>query len=777
MADDENSWPPAGAAGTELEAITDPAAGMGTPAAMAQVLREGERRVAALERGGRPVSTGFLVGPDLLLTSGHALASSPGGLTSVEGMTAVFDRLDSPERSPYETGSRVRLLRVLQYSPPTPGESGLTTADVDPSADQMDFALVLLADPPPDAVDDHGNSVPRGFYPLEPDAYDFRGAQPLHVFHHPIGMSLRHTLTSESIQVTAGGRRVRYRTNTMKGSSGGALVDRNGRLVAMHQSSPDRERRFSAGMNQGIPVSLIAAALLAGPHGDRLRSPGHRPAGVPRAEAAPGPVVLGAARMGATMGALLGPWSTHVLVPVQGGTYGRATTSREVVERYLPEDRLQAAGVSLVGDAARVMDVHAGDGATTAAVLAAVLIEEAGGWCARGASPAGIAREAGAAMTRARAELSGLSEPCEDARSVALTATADPELAEAVAAAAKRAGPHGVLFCEPGDSRGVETVTRPGLQIPAGYASPHTVVDPWSGRVTLADPYVLLLDAVVEDGSRLGRLLSRIDSEGRRLLILTTQNDVGLLGALRKIRPEAVPPVVQVGTGGGDRHRLRALAVLTGATILTPETGLRPETAWLDLLGRAGRAVISRNDTVLVGGWGDRAAVDWQIASTRVKRQQSSASRHAALDEMLAMLQAEAVCLRIGADTPGDLTARAGRAERAARAAQAALRSGTVAGGGLAMLRCRAALADPPGTPGAEVVRAALAAPFRQLARSAGMTEGEMESVIVNPGAFCAPDVSSGRGGLPPRDATEILDRALDSAMGALNAFVTVGHK
>ncbi|MBK3576291.1 trypsin-like peptidase domain-containing protein [Streptomyces sp. MBT65] len=755
-----------------LEAMTDPRAGLDSPKALGQALADGECRSAMLERDGHPVASGFLVGPDVLLTTGHTLITSGGGTPDLTGMTAVFDYVEGSPGSLHETGVRVSLDQLLQYSPPAPGERGLglgTAIAYDP-AKHLDFALVRLAGTPLCTAGTHGHEgMSRGHYDLlDPGRYDFRG-DPLYIFQYPSGQKQKYCMAGGARLDEAAGR-VRYRGNTQRGASGGAVTDPRGHLVAMHQSFPDRYRRFGPGENQAIPVFLIARAVRAVLHA-ALSSP-PRPPVPPSAPHASGSlhgaVAQGAVAMADVIGALLGPRASAVTLPGEDGAPVRLVTVRQVVERYVVSDHRHTAGADLVAEAARTTDSRAGDGAATAAVLAAALIAEADRRCALGASPAQVAREADTAMARIRARLARSSEPCTDPRIVAASATPDHELAEKVTAAAVLAGPRGVLVCGPGDSRDVETTLTQGLRIPVGYASPHAVTDHWSGTARLVRPYVLLLDDPVGD-ARLLRLLSRVRAEGRDLLIATSAHDTGLMRALRENTDGPTPPVIQVAEGPGGRHRLRALAVLTGATLLTSGSGLHPETAGVELLGRARSATVSATETVLAGGEGKPAAIARWIASTTEKRQQAAPSRHTPLDEMLSWLSAQAVCLSIGADSPADLPGRTEAAGRAARAAQAALRSGTVDGGGLALLRCSSALADAVAEPGATAVRAALAAPFRLLARSMGMSGAETDRFVEHYGEAPGREAFPGP---PLRDATEIVGLTLDAAMNALDAFL-----
>lgn len=790
-----------------LQAVTEPTAGMQSVQQSKAMLTEAEQQVARLEHRGVPVATGFLVGPGLLLTAGHAVRLGLGacGAEPVSAMVAVFDHGADTGHPLARHGVRIPLAALLDSSPPAtddPVPDGVPTED-----DGLDFALVRLERHPPDVLDPSGVRRPRGYYGLSPDEYTF-GSGTLNVFHHSLRPDPDHG-RSRRERLSPDGRRLRYQgANTLEGSSGSPVVTGDGRLVALHHGYRGNE-------NQAVPTRLIAERVLAGPHAALLR----RALDGLRHHAGPQyPAAAGATAVGGAMGALLGPWPARSAAVGLDGEPVRAADARETAEHFRTADPRRALGIDPVVEAARAMDTTAGDGAATAAVLAAALIREAADRCTAGAEPREVARGAVEALARARDALSGLVAPCTRPGAVTRAATADRHLADAVSAAASLAGPHGILVCEPGVTRTVETpVVRQGLRLPAGHAFPYTTVagaDPWTRRIRLVRPYVLLLDCVTGDGEAFARLRGRIASEGSPLLILTTADTsdprAGLLRALGDAADGPVPTVVRVASVANRHHRLRALALLTGATALTEDSQVLPGTAWFDVLGRVDLALVSARETVLVGGDRDPAVLDRWIAAAPARRALAdSDDEREALDEQLAWLTSRAVTLAVGAETAEELAPRAAAAQRAARAAQAALRSGTVPGGGHALLCVRAALPPDSGSVGTDVVRAALAAPFRLLASRAGIDPVEIERLCAepDPGRLArerpfadlagdrpygdrpygdspygersygeGPDGNGpdgdGSGGDGPRDAVEILDLALEAAAKALVVFL-----
>ncbi|MCL6673262.1 TCP-1/cpn60 chaperonin family protein [Streptomyces panaciradicis] len=769
--------------GSELQAATNPRAGMHSTQEIRARATEAESRVARLERGGSQVATGFLVGPALLLTAGHAVRLSRGmsGAGPVAGMVAVFPSYHDPGHTSAQDAVRIPLIALLDSSPPAPEDPvppGMKTDE-----DGLDFAFVRLAAHPPDLVEPNGLLRPRGYYKLSEEDYVF--GSPLHLFHHPLRQLLDHSNTGDVLY--PGAHRVRYKgANTLQGSSGGPLVTDGGLLVAMHHG-----HHGGMNLNQAIPTSLIASRILSGPHAELLRDALARPLPHIRTPETPVPWRSGigttpgdgARAVGAAMSALLGSRSFGTTVLDPDGRPVSVTDARQVAACFRTADPRAVLGINPVVEAARAMDAASGDGALLAAVLAAALVGEANDQRARGSGLCELFRECAEALDLARAVLVDMAAPCSRPDAVVRGATTDPQVAEAVSAAALLAGPYGVLICEPGVTRTIEgPVVRQGLRVPAGYALPYAAdapgTDAWTRRTRLVKPYVLLLDSVTGDGEAFRRLRDRLARKGRPLLVLTTADGSDLRsGLLRSLCDPAdgpVPTVVRVPAARQGHQRLRSLAVLTGATALTESSRLLPGTAWFDVLGQADLAVVSASETVLMGGAHDPRMLDRWIASTRALMDRAaSESERSALEEQIDWLTSRAVSLAVGGDTQAEIAARTEAAQRAAHTSQAALRCGTVPGGGLALLRARAALPDGTGNPGTHVVRTALAAPFRALATTAGLTPDDVERwcAVGDPDALRR-QASTGLFADLPEDAAEIVLLALDTAKAALTGFL-----
>lgn len=257
-----------------LNAITAALAGLAPLESWEQLSVDARRRVAMLERGGQPVGTGVLVGPDVLLTAGHVIGlvgpvSAPASAAAAADLMAVFDFRPTPGRSPAETGVRVPVSELLDGSPPSAAELGETPPIAEPGPDRLDFALLRLAYAAP-AAQESGTAAARGHYAMAAGAYKFGAQSFFLIFQHPLGNGL-HVSRALGAKSNAAATRFRYTANTMDGSSGSPVIDARGLLVGIHHY-------YVAGLNQAVPVSAIARAVAEGPHPEIL---------LPQAPAAP----------------------------------------------------------------------------------------------------------------------------------------------------------------------------------------------------------------------------------------------------------------------------------------------------------------------------------------------------------------------------------------------------------------------------------------------------------------------------------------------------------
>jgi hypothetical protein len=252
-----------------LSAITSAASGLDDPRPVVQAILDAMRRTALIEVAGTPRGTGFLVGPDLLLTAAHVIDARRWPPAPAPQACAVFDYVAEPGRSLAESGVRVPVVDFIEASLPTDAEIAATPADWDAPADHLDFALLKLgyAVPP-----ERGAAGCRGVYQLDRTVYNFSGSPVLFVLQHPVGQFQKLTWIRTAPKCNTVGTRIRYGGNTLPGSSGSPVIDVRGRLVALHHYT-------QGGVNQGVPISVIADTLLSGQHKMLFAvSPGGRPA-------------------------------------------------------------------------------------------------------------------------------------------------------------------------------------------------------------------------------------------------------------------------------------------------------------------------------------------------------------------------------------------------------------------------------------------------------------------------------------------------------------------
>ncbi len=260
-----------------LQAITSPPAGFGEPRVWAQALVNASQRIARIEVNGRASGTGVLVGPDLLLTAAHVLDRSAWPPRETPMVTATFDYIPTPDRSESEIGLRVRVRNFLCGSLPSEAEAFNRAVLEDPSPDCLDFALLSLARDVA-APDPDNNRPGSGYYRLDPDPYSFDDAGLLFIPQHPLGMLQKISYINQAPKLTPSGVRVRYRSNTLPGSSGSPIIDISGKLVAIHHY-------YAAGKNQGVPTAKIAEAIVRAGFGSLIDHAGGGAAGGDRAAA------------------------------------------------------------------------------------------------------------------------------------------------------------------------------------------------------------------------------------------------------------------------------------------------------------------------------------------------------------------------------------------------------------------------------------------------------------------------------------------------------------
>jgi chaperonin GroEL len=440
----------------------------------------------------------------------------------------------------------------------------------------------------------------------------------------------------------------------------------------------------------------------------------------------------GVDKLADTVKVTLGPRGRNVVLDKSYGapviTNDGVTIAREV-ELADPYENL---GAQLVKSVATKTNDVAGDGTTTATVLAQALVNAGLKNVAAGANPAALKTGIDAAVAAIIAELDKTATPVEGEQSIAHVATIsaqDATIGELIAEAFTKVGKDGVITVEESQTLSTELEFTEGMQFDKGYISPYFVTDPESAETVLNDPYLLITTQKISAISELLPLLERIIETGKPLVVIAEDVDGEALStlvvnALRK----TFSAVAVKAPYFGDRRKafLQDLAIVTGAQVVAPEVGLALDQVGLDVLGRAGRVTVTKDTTTVTHGAADQREIDDRIAQIRREIEDTDSDwDREKLQERLAKLSGGVGVIKVGAATEVELKERKGRIEDAISSTRAAVEEGIVAGGGSALLHAAAVLDDNLGLSGDEatgvaVVRTALVEPLRWIAANAG---------------------------------------------------------
>ncbi len=446
-----------------------------------------------------------------------------------------------------------------------------------------------------------------------------------------------------------------------------------------------------------------------------------------------------------TVRVTLGPKGRNVVLEKKWGppqiTNDGVTIAREIEL----EDVWENMGAQLVKEVATKTNDVAGDGTTTATILAQAMIREGLKNVAAGANPMIIKKGMRRATAVVVAEIKKMSRPVESKESIAQVAAisaADIEIGDWVANAMEKVGNDGVITVEESKTIGTTLEVVEGMQFDRGYISPYMITDADKMDAQLEEPYILLSDRKVSAIADIVPVLEQVAQAGRPLLILAEDVEGEALATLvvNKIRG-ALTCVAVKSPGFGDRRKatLEDIAILTGGTVISEEKGLKLEHASLDMLGRAGKVVVTKEETTIVEGRGSTEEIEQRIA--QIKRQLDEVTSdydREKLQERMAKLAGGVAVIQVGAATEVELREKKHRIEDALAATRAAVEEGIVAGGGLALLRAMPALdrleAQGDEATGISIVKKALDEPMRQIASNAGH-EGSVvvERVKENP--------------------------------------------
>lgn len=437
----------------------------------------------------------------------------------------------------------------------------------------------------------------------------------------------------------------------------------------------------------------------------------------------------------------LGPKGRNVVLEKSWGAPTITNDGVSIAREIELEDPYEKIGAELVKEVAKKTDDVAGDGTTTATVLAQALVREGLRNVAAGSNPMGIKRGIELATTKVTEALLSSAKEVETEEQIAATAgisAADPAIGEQIAKAMYAVGggklnKESVITVEESNTFGVDLEVTEGMRFDKGYISGYFATDMERLEAVLEDPYILLVSGKISNIKELLPLLEKVMQTGKPLLIIAEDVEGEALSTLvvNKIRGTFKSVAVKA-PGFGDRRKaqLQDMAILTGGQVISEEVGLSLETADLPLLGRARKVVVTKDDTTIVEGAGDSAQIDGRVNQIRAEIENSDSEYdREKLQERLAKLAGGVAVIKVGAATEVELTERKHRIEDAVRNAKAAVEEGIVAGGGVALLQAAHVLANDLDLTGDEatgvkIVREALSAPLKQIALNAGLEAG-----------------------------------------------------
>ncbi|OLT40185.1 chaperonin GroL [Serinicoccus sp. CNJ-927] len=431
----------------------------------------------------------------------------------------------------------------------------------------------------------------------------------------------------------------------------------------------------------------------------------------------------------------LGPKGRNVVLEKKWGAPTITNDGVSIAKEIELEDPYEKIGAELVKEVAKKTDDVAGDGTTTATVLAQAMVKEGLRNVAAGANPMALKRGIEVAVKAVNDDLLEMAKPVETKEQIAQSASisaADTEIGGMIAEAMDKVGNEGVITVEESNTFGLELELTEGMRFDKGYISPYFVTDTERMESVLEDAYVLVVNSKISSVKDLLPLLEKVMQSGKPLMIIAEDVEGEGLATLvvNKIRGNFKSVAVKA-PGFGDRRKamLADIAILTGGQVISEEVGLKLENAELDMLGTARKVVVTKDETTIVEGGGDADQIAGRVSQIRTEIDNSDSDYdREKLQERLAKLAGGVAVIKAGAATEVELKERKHRIEDAMRNAKAAVEEGIVAGGGVALIQASRAFdglsVDGDEATGANIVKVAIEAPLKQIAINAGLEGG-----------------------------------------------------
>jgi chaperonin GroEL len=433
----------------------------------------------------------------------------------------------------------------------------------------------------------------------------------------------------------------------------------------------------------------------------------------------------------------LGPKGRNVVLAKKWGAPTITNDGVSIAKEIELDDPYENIGASLVKEVAKKTDAVAGDGTTTATVLAWSMVREGLRNLAAGANPMGVKRGIEAAVEAAVARIHELAVEVDSKDQIAQVASisaADGEIGEAISDAIDKVGKDGVVTVEESNTFGIELEFTEGMRFDKGYISPYMVTDAERMEAAVDNPYLLFVSSKISNIRDLVPVLEKVQQSGRPLVIIAEDVEGEALATLVVNKIRGIFNSVGVKAPGfGERRKamLQDMAVLTGGQVISEEVGLKLENVDLSLLGSADRVVVTKDETTIVSGGGSKEDIDARIAQIKAEIDNTDSDYdREKLQERLAKLSGGVAVLKVGAATEVELKEKKHRIEDAVSTTKAAIEEGVVAGGGVTLLRAQAAVEDLLGgltgdeATGARIIARSLEGPIKQIAENAGLEGG-----------------------------------------------------
>ncbi len=486
----------------------------------------------------------------------------------------------------------------------------------------------------------------------------------------------------------------------------------------------------------------------------------------------------------------LGPKGRNVVLE---RSFGAPTVTKDgvsVAKEVELKDKLQNMGAQLVKEVASKTNDIAGDGTTTATVLAQAIVREGMKYVAAGMNPMDLKRGIDKAVAATIEELKSISKPCTTTKEIAqvgsISANSDSSIGDIIAEAMEKVGKEGVITVEDGKSLANELDVVEGMQFDRGYLSPYFINNPDKQIALLDNPFVLLFDKKISNIRDLLPVLEQVAKASRPLLIIAEDVDGEALATLVVNNIRGILKTVAVKAPGfGDRRKamLEDIAILTGGTVISEETGLSLEKATLKDLGQAKRIEIGKENTTIIDGAGDEASIQARVKQIRTHIEEATSDYdREKLQERVAKLAGGVAVIKVGAATEVEMKEKKARVEDALHATRAAVEEGIVPGGGVALLRARANILKLKGDnhdqdAGIKLIQKAIEAPLREIVGNAGDEPSVVVDKVVRGKGNYGYNAASGEYGdmveMGVLDPTKVTRTALQNAASVAGLMLT----